>query len=187
MSRVCLRFILETENVLIKAVRIDLKLCMEPCVSCIYLNYCMEYVWKSSLWIDESVYFKELHNEQGCYWPTICREGAAVVSTITSLYYIYMFDEAPDAHQRSTDFFPKYLSVNFAFNLRAHYLSMSSTSHHPVCLSGSSSFLAICSLMDTPINVLWCTKLIVIFQRSVSSLVVWFVCLDGWIKNTDFF
>ena len=25
--------------------------CMEPCVSCIYLTYCMEYVWKSSLWI----------------------------------------------------------------------------------------------------------------------------------------
>ena len=24
---------------------------MEPCVSCIYLTYCMEYVWKSSLWI----------------------------------------------------------------------------------------------------------------------------------------
>ena len=24
---------------------------MEPCVSCIYLTYCMEYAWKSSLWI----------------------------------------------------------------------------------------------------------------------------------------
>ena len=24
---------------------------MEPCISCIYLTYCMEYVWKSSLWI----------------------------------------------------------------------------------------------------------------------------------------
>ena len=33
----------------------------------------------------ESVYFKELHNEQECYWPTICRAGAAVVSTITSV------------------------------------------------------------------------------------------------------
>ena len=32
----------------------------------------------------ESVYFKELHNEQECYWPTIYRAGAAVVSTITS-------------------------------------------------------------------------------------------------------
>ena len=29
----------------------ELKLWMEPCVSCIYLTYCMEYVWKSSLWI----------------------------------------------------------------------------------------------------------------------------------------
>ena len=33
----------------------------------------------------ESVYFKELHNEQECYWPTIYRAGAAVVSTITRL------------------------------------------------------------------------------------------------------
>ena len=42
---------LETENVLIKAVQLYLKLCMEPCVSCIYLDltYCMEYVTKSSL------------------------------------------------------------------------------------------------------------------------------------------
>ena len=34
-----------------KAVSIELKLCMVPCVSSIYLTYCMEYVWKSSLWI----------------------------------------------------------------------------------------------------------------------------------------
>jgi len=32
----------------------------------------------------ESVYFKELHNEQECFWPTIYRAGAAVPSTITS-------------------------------------------------------------------------------------------------------
>ena len=32
----------------------------------------------------ESVYFKELHNQQEYYWPTIYRMGAAVVSTITS-------------------------------------------------------------------------------------------------------
>ena len=32
----------------------------------------------------ESVYFKEVHNEQECYWRTIHRAGAAVVSTITS-------------------------------------------------------------------------------------------------------
>ena len=39
------------------------------------LTYCMEYVWKSSLWIG---IFQEY------YWPTIYRAGAAVVSTITS-------------------------------------------------------------------------------------------------------
>ena len=39
----------------------------------------------------ESVYFKELHNEQGCYWPTIYRAGAAVVSTITGVNYITPF------------------------------------------------------------------------------------------------
>ena len=32
----------------------------------------------------ESVYFKELHNDQEYYWPTIYWAGAAVVSTITS-------------------------------------------------------------------------------------------------------
>ena len=35
---------------------------------------------------ESPVYFKELHNEQEYYWPTIykagCRAGAAVVSTI---------------------------------------------------------------------------------------------------------
>ena len=36
----------------------------------------------------ESVYFKELHNQQEYYWPTICRTGAAVVSTITSCRYL---------------------------------------------------------------------------------------------------
>ena len=33
----------------------------------------------------ESVYFKEVHNDQEYYRPTIYRTGAAVVSTITSL------------------------------------------------------------------------------------------------------
>ena len=35
----------------------------------------------------ELVYFKELHNEQEYYWPTLYRAGAAVVSTISSLIY----------------------------------------------------------------------------------------------------
>ena len=42
-----------SENVLIKAVQIELKQCIEPCVSCFYLTCCMEYVWKSSLWIPD--------------------------------------------------------------------------------------------------------------------------------------
>ena len=37
----------------------------------------------------ESVYFKELHNQQEYYWPTIYRTGAAVVSTITSYYHLF--------------------------------------------------------------------------------------------------
>ena len=37
----------------------------------------------------ESVYFKELHNQQEYYWPTIYRTGAAVVSTITSHYHLF--------------------------------------------------------------------------------------------------
>ena len=39
----------------------------------------------------ESVYFKELHNQQEYYWPTIYRTGAAVVSTITSNNMHYPF------------------------------------------------------------------------------------------------
>ena len=35
----------------------------------------------------ESVYFKELHNDQEYYWLTIYPAGAAVVSTITSLHF----------------------------------------------------------------------------------------------------
>ena len=60
---------------------------MEPCFSCLYLTYCIEYVWKSSL---SSVYFKEHneHNDQEYYWPTIYRAGTAVVSTITSFYHL---------------------------------------------------------------------------------------------------
>ena len=59
---------------------------MEPCISCIYLTFCMEYVWDIYY---ESVYFKELHNEQEYYWLTIYRAGAAVVWTITSLFHAY--------------------------------------------------------------------------------------------------
>ena len=53
----------------------------------------MEYVWNDLHY--ESVYFKELHNEQGYYWPTIYRAGATVVSTITSLItdlYNFVYD-----------------------------------------------------------------------------------------------
>ena len=39
----------------------------------------------------ESIYFKELHNEQECYCPTIYRAGAAVVSTITSVYKAHQY------------------------------------------------------------------------------------------------
>ena len=37
-----------------------------------------------NIFIMKSVYFKELHNEQEYYCPTIYRAGAAVVSTITT-------------------------------------------------------------------------------------------------------
>ena len=46
---------------------------MEPCVSCFYLTYCIEYVWKSSLWI--GIF------QRATQRPTIYRVGAAVVST----------------------------------------------------------------------------------------------------------
>ena len=46
----------------------------------------------------ESVYFKELHNEQECYWPTIYRAGAAVVSTITSIRIEVVWDWIRDSY-----------------------------------------------------------------------------------------
>ena len=47
---------LDTENVLIKAVKIKLKLFMEPCVSCIYLTYIVWNVCENLNY--ESAYFK---------------------------------------------------------------------------------------------------------------------------------
>jgi len=38
----------------------------------------------------ESVYFKELNNEQEYYWPTIYRAGAAVVSTVITSCYSFL-------------------------------------------------------------------------------------------------
>ena len=57
---------------------------MEPCVSWIYISPQLYGICVNTF-IMKSVYFKELHNEQEYYCPTIYRAGAAVVSTITSL------------------------------------------------------------------------------------------------------
>ena len=43
----------------------------------------------------ESVYFKELHNDQEYCWLTIYPAGAAVVSTITSLHFEEYLQEKP--------------------------------------------------------------------------------------------
>ena len=37
----------------------------------------------------ELVYFKELHNDQEYYWPTIYRGGGAVLSTITRKDFLF--------------------------------------------------------------------------------------------------
>ena len=54
---------------------------MEPCVSCIYLTYIVWNICENLHY--QSVYFKELHNEQEYYRPTIYRAETAVVSTVT--------------------------------------------------------------------------------------------------------
>ena len=33
--------------------------CIEPCISCFYLTNCMEYVWKSSIWLWISILFSK--------------------------------------------------------------------------------------------------------------------------------
>ena len=40
------------------------------------------------------VYFKELHNDQEYYWPTIYKAGEAAVSTITN-YWDYWSSDHP--------------------------------------------------------------------------------------------
>ena len=56
----------------------------------IVLYMYMYIVWKMCENLHyETVYIQELHNEQEYYWPTIYRVGAAVVSTITSVYLHY--------------------------------------------------------------------------------------------------
>ena len=50
---------------------------------------CMEYVWKSSLWI--GIFQRATQRARMRYWPTIYRAGAAVVLTITSLFiFLYL-------------------------------------------------------------------------------------------------
>ena len=55
--------------------------CMDPCVFCYYLAYCME---RENLQY-ESIYFKELHNDREYYRPTIYSAGAAVIKNVN--YY----------------------------------------------------------------------------------------------------
>ena len=55
---------------------------MEPCVYFLYLSHLLYEICENRHY--ESVYFKELHNEQIYHGSTIYRAGAAVVSTITS-------------------------------------------------------------------------------------------------------
>ena len=56
---------------------------MEPCVSCFYLTYCMEYVWKSSLWIGIQ---RTTQRPRILLTDWKYRAGTALVSTITSFY-----------------------------------------------------------------------------------------------------
>ena len=60
----------------------------------------MEYNYVNIFIMNWYNYFKELHNEQEYYWPTMYRLGAAVVSTITSLYIfaIYKIMAAENGH-----------------------------------------------------------------------------------------
>ena len=53
----------------------------------------------------ESVYFKELNNEQECYRPTPThRAGAAVVSNITSLHWYACGVDGRSLGVRSRDY-----------------------------------------------------------------------------------
>ena len=61
---------------------------MAPFVSCFY-SHLLYRIICVKLFDHESLYFKELHNDQEYYWPTIYRVGGAVLSTTTSKYFLF--------------------------------------------------------------------------------------------------
>ena len=60
---------------------------MEPFVSYVYSHLLYRICVK--IFDHELVYFKELHNDQEYYWPTIYRGGGAVLSTITRKDFLF--------------------------------------------------------------------------------------------------
>ena len=65
----------------------------------------------------ESVYFKELHNEQEYYWPTIYRVGAAVVTTITSEVCVF-FKVGVSAKETETQIVAREFEANIVGKYR---------------------------------------------------------------------
>ena len=80
----------------------------------------------------ESLYFKERHNQQEYYWPTIYRTGAVVVSTITC-YYRANWDIPEKFSVLCMEYSPTSFSEFFKilcykgnhFSFSFHYLSFS--------------------------------------------------------------
>ena len=60
---------------------------MELCVSCIYLPYCLEYVWKSSLWIG---IFQRAKQQARILLTDNIQSGAAVVWTVITSCHSFL-------------------------------------------------------------------------------------------------
>ena len=106
---------------------------MEPCVSCIYLTYCMEYVWKFSLWIGifqtatqraGILLTDNIQSRGSCsvnyYWYNIARVLALNKSYWTAMNKIFIY-ACPcvnkeffhdDVFSRFFGSFPKYPKIN---------------------------------------------------------------------------
>ena len=68
-----------------KAVQIELKPYKEPCISCAYFH--LLYGMCVKIFIMNR-YISKSYMTTNNYWPTIYRQGTAVLSTITTYYNI---------------------------------------------------------------------------------------------------
>ena len=95
---------------------------MEPCVSCIYLTNCMEYVWKSPLWI--GIFQRVTQRARMLLTDNIQSGGSCSVN-----YYYFILTRAPLWPSFKYNYLGLGYHLSHAIKLTATYLpSLTSTS-----------------------------------------------------------